>query len=275
MINVAILLSTYNGARFLKVQIDSLLAQSYKNWDLYIRDDGSTDGTPAIIDYYTSNYTNIHFLKDQSKNKGASQSFMWILEEVEANYYMFCDQDDFWLPGKIEITLNAMKDLESYYPELPLLVHTDLIVTDSNLQEISASFWKYARLKQNYLTKFKWLGVCNGVTGCAMMINNKAKKIAIPTPFDAPMHDYWVALRVAQQGKISFIAKPTILYRQHAKNEVGAQNTNYNYFIQKIKHFSTTIKNQLKQHTFLKELGYGNLLTFYWYKLKYTIIRNI
>lgn len=272
--NIAILLSTYNGGLFLEEQINSILNQSFINWDLYIRDDGSTDGTLHIVEKYCEKYSNIHFLKDDG-NKGACKSFLWLLKKTEANYYMFCDQDDIWLPSKIQLSLEKMKDTENNYMNIPILVHTDLKVVDINLKEISPSFWKYAKLKQNYLSQFNYLGACNGVTGCTIMINNEAKIKILPASPKAPMHDYWMALKIAQTGRIVHVDTPTILYRQHDRNELGAKNTDKSYFFTKLKRIGETVKNQWRVYKFLKQIHYGSLFKFYWYKITYTMIRNI
>jgi len=274
MMNVAILLSTYNGEMFLKEQIDSIINQSFKNWDLYIRDDGSTDSTLLIIKKYCKDHHNIHLVED-NKNLGACQSFLWLLNYVDAPYYMFCDQDDIWLQDKIYISLELMKKSESIHPEIPILVHTDLKVVDKDLKEINTSFWNYAKLKQRYLSGFNYLGVCNGITGCSMMINDKTKKVSLPCNLKIPMHDYFLALKVAKFGKIVYLDTSTILYRQHDKNELGAKDTNFVYFLTRLKKLRETINNQLKVYRFLHELNYGSLLKFYWYKISYTIIRNI
>ncbi|MCU7615073.1 glycosyltransferase family 2 protein [Chryseobacterium sp. GMJ5] len=274
MINVAILLSTYNGDQFLKQQINSILEQSYTNWDLYIRDDSSSDNTVKIIEEYSIRYHNIHFIKD-SYRKGACKSFLYLLENINSDYYMFCDQDDIWLPEKIQMSVKKIQQAEAANSNIPILVHTDLKVVDQELTEIYPSFWKYSKLKQQFLSKFNYLGVCNGVTGCTVIINNKAKEVSLPLKKEVPMHDYWIALKVAQMGKIIYINTPTILYRQHSKNEVGAKKTNNAYFILQLKKIKKTINNQLQMYQFLKEIEYGSLLKFYWYKITYTIIRNI
>jgi len=271
---IAILLSTYNGERYLEEQIESILKQDHPNIKLYIRDDGSTDSTISIIEQYTSHYSNIYFFKENN-NLGAAMSFMSLLKRVHSDYYMFCDQDDIWLPDKIKLSLQLMEKSEFNYPDIPILVHTDLKVVDTFMKEISPSFWKYAKLKQPYLSQFNYLGACNGVTGCTIMINNKAKEAALPVSIKSPMHDYWLALKVAQAGKIMYLPIPTILYRQHDKNELGAKNTNGIYFFTKFKKIGKTLKNQRQMYKFLKQMKYGSLLKFYWYKISYTIIRNI
>lgn len=101
--NIAILLSTYNGEKFIKKQIDSLIAQTFSNWKLYIRDDGSTDKTISIIEEICESDNRIFLYKET--NIGVKASFLSLLSRVEADYYFFCDQDDFWYDNKIEKTL--------------------------------------------------------------------------------------------------------------------------------------------------------------------------
>src|ERR1700744_365701 len=102
--SISILLSAYNGERFLKDQIESILAQTNKNWILYIRDDGSKDGTIGIVNFYAERYPHqIIKIEDNAGNLKSAGSFMHMLNNVSSEYYMFCDQDDVWLPFKIEI----------------------------------------------------------------------------------------------------------------------------------------------------------------------------
>ena len=90
---LAILLSTYNGERFLREQLDSLFNQRYSDFTLYVRDDGSTDTTVDIIHEYQTKHENVILLHDPWQHRGASGSFMWMLQQIEADFYMFCDQD--------------------------------------------------------------------------------------------------------------------------------------------------------------------------------------
>ena len=109
---VAILLATYNGEKFLVEQLDSLMSQSFKDFNVYVHDDGSTDSTCQILDQFCSRYDNIFLLDDPQNNRGAKGSFEWLLENVESNYYMFCDQDDFWLKDKVTNTLTKLREIE-------------------------------------------------------------------------------------------------------------------------------------------------------------------
>lgn len=274
MIDIAILLSTHNSEIFLTEQIESIINQSYKNWTLYIRDDGSVDSTINLIEEYCKRNKNIIYFKDD-KRLNAKKSFMWILSHVNSKYYMFCDQDDVWLPKKIELTLEKMINVEIQYPQKPILIHTDLMVVDSKLNIISNSFWTSSKLKPDILKNFNYIGVCNCATGCTVMINDLAKTISIPMPESAPMHDWWIASLVAKYGIIDYITQPTILYRQHQGNVVGAKDVSSSYFIDKLKNIITTIKGHIKLLPFHKQIKYGSFFKFYFYKIVYTIRRNL
>lgn len=237
---IDILLSTYNGGLYLKEQLDSLLSQTYKNWSLIIRDDGSSDNTVEILKEHCKKYPErITFIED-NMHLGACQSFARLLEHSTANYIMFCDQDDVWLPDKIDITLKAMQEIESEHGDIPVLVHTDLKVVDHKKNLIAESFWKYQHIAPD-LTGLNNLLIMNVATGCTMMINKRLKELSIPIPQDAIIHDWWIALVAASFGRIEYIDTPTILYRQHGKNDIGAMRYSADYFISRLGQFDKSV----------------------------------
>lgn len=271
---VAILLTTYNSSKYLKIQLDSIIAQTESDWHLYVRDDGSTDDTLNIIKGYVAKHRNITFLRDEHSNMGAMAGFMHLLASVEAKYYMFCDHDDFWLKNKIEISITEMMKLDKLHPDTPIVVHTDLHVVDDNLAIKHNSFWKYSKINPNLLTNKEYMQVFNCVTGCTMLFNQEAKAVSFPYPKNAPMHDWWVALRTIQTGIIKHIDTPTILYRQHENNEVGARDINKRYFWNKLLQITETLKGHKKQIAFLKSIKGHSALKYYYYKVAYTFLRN-
>jgi hypothetical protein len=107
------------------------------------------------------------------------------------------------------------------------------------------------------------------------MINRKVKEIVLPIHPNAPMHDYWIALKVARVGKIVYLNSSEVLYRQHFKNEIGAKIVEYSYFFSKLKNLKETINVQLSIYPLLKDIGYGSIVKYYWFKMKYFVIRNI
>lgn len=237
---IAILLATYNGAKYIREQLDSLFQQSCGDFHLYIRDDGSKDDTLKIVEEYRQKYSNrVTVLEDSQKHKGAAKSFMTLLQEVDSDYYMFCDQDDIWLPTKVEKTFARMQEIEgaaqnagtaNAVGNAPVLVATDLKVVDENLQPLKNSF--NADLKIDVFRKHPEL-ICvrHVVTGCTMMFNRAAKEASLPMSPRATMHDEWVALSVHFKGGIiSILDEATILYRQHTSNTLGAEQASKGFF---------------------------------------------
>lgn len=269
---VAILLSTYNGEKYLSEQIDSILNQSYSNWVLYIHDDGSVDKTSNIIESYCKISQNIHFVQDPT-HRGPSGSFLWLLNQVAADYYMFCDQDDVWMPNKIEISIEKISEIEKENgAEIPIIIHTDMIVVDDRLNTLDTSFWHLLKIDPKY-NSFKELAVCNNVNGCTIIMNNTAKKISIDGYEHALMHDTWVALRVSYcQGIISYIRKPTVLYRQHLSNVVGAQKIEG--LFEKILNIRKIIKKNRQVFEMLNHAGHISFFSYIAYKIKMNVIRR-
>ena len=223
---IDILLATYNGARFLHAQIDSILGQTCQDWRLLIRDDGSTDATPEIIDRYAGQYPGrIEVIHDGRANLGVVGNFSTLMERSDADYIMFCDQDDVWLPEKIAESYKAMRALERRHgSDTPLLVHTDLTVVDEDLNPIHRSFWRYQRLDPERGRSLASMLIQNVVTGCATMANRRLKDMALPLPREIRMHDWWLALVAAAFGQYGYVPRPLVLYRQHGANTLGAKD---------------------------------------------------
>lgn len=255
---VDILLATYQGGLYLQAQLDSIMQQTYPHFHIMIRDDGSTDQTLSIIESFRQTYPDRISVIPCTQRLGVKENFSEIMSQATAPYIMFCDQDDIWLPHKIELNLRKMKELENQEgTETPLLIHTDLQVVKSDLTLIAPSFWHYSRLNPS-LTSLNRLLVRNIVTGCAMMMNQKLLKLAYPIPSQSIMHDWWIALVATIFGKIEYIEDTTILYRQHGKNDVGAKKFNWwQFFKNKIylKQNFNTFKRCEQAHQMLERYG--------------------
>lgn len=234
---IAILMATYQGERFIGEQINSLLSQTCGNWELYIHDDDSRDRTPEILSEYQSRYPDkIHVLVGAPAG-GAKENFMFLLGQVNAPYIMFCDQDDVWLPDKIDLTYQAMRQSEvNTGRSTPTLVFSDLTVVDQNLHVIAERMSKYQQLDPGR-TAFKDLMIQNVITGCTCMINRALQEKALNCANSGAMimHDWWCALVAAYFGEIRFVDKPLILYRQHGDNSVGAKKiTDFKYILKRL-----------------------------------------
>ena len=228
-------MACYNGEKYIGDQIESILRQSETGWKLRIQDDCSTDSTYDIADRYAAKYPDkIKAVKHTENSGGAAANFFSMLPYADVDYLMFSDDDDVWLPDKIEKSFIAMRNMEEKgWGDKPLLVHTDLKVVNTDLQVISDSMFQRQKLDSRRCG-LNHLLAQNIVTGCTMMVNrpliNLANKVQVPE--HAIMHDWWFALIAAAFGKIGFVEQPEVLYRQHGKNEIGAKDAkslSYNF----------------------------------------------
>lgn len=263
---IAVLLATYNGARFIREQLESLFRQTLQQFHLYIRDDGSADDTLKIVEEFVSKYPNrITVVEDAKAHRGAAGSFMYLLQQVNSSYYMFCDQDDVWLESKIEDTFNHIL---GFNQQIPVVVATDLRVVDENLKTLKESF--NADLKIDVFRKHpQMLCVRHVVTGCTMMFNQLAKCASLPMSPRAMMHDEWVTLcAYFKNGVVSVLDKATVDYRQHAANVLGAAETAKDFGKR-----ATTILGWRHFLNMAKMLRFDfgvSFARFLWYKLLYS-----
>ena len=267
--SISILLATYNSEKYINDQLDSLFNQTLNDFLLYIVDDGSSDRTISIIKDYCKRYKNIIFLDRKGKGYGAMDNFMWLLDKVDSDYYMFCDHDDYWLPNKIELSMQNMKMMEEENKNKPIVICSDLVVVDKHLNVIDQSFWHFSKLNPNVLSKKKYLQTCNFVTGCTMLLNKKAKDVSFPLGDKALMHDYWVALKtVANKGIIKYINTPLILYRQHESNVLGAVKFGgYDYFFNKKRSFRSSYKSNKRLYEMVNQATGVSLFSFLIHRL--------
>lgn len=222
----AVVLSAFNGAAHIGAQVESIRAQSASNWRLYVRDDGSRDDTLARVAAVAARDQRIDLLPSDGRNLGPAGAFGVLLEHAlrRGERYVFpCDQDDVWLPGKCELMMHAMLEREAELgTSTPLLVHTDMRVVAEDLTSIHESFMELLRIDAAEESQALRLLSGNSVSGCASLLNAALLHCALPMPRVA-MHDWWLAQCAAAFGEVHFIDTPTVFYRQHARNVVGAR----------------------------------------------------
>lgn len=221
---IDILLATHDGERYVADQVASILAQDHPGWTLTVRDDGSTDGTLRVVQELADTHPERMTVTARPSASGSARlNFLEMLVASRARYVMFADQDDVWHPDKITRTLARMAELEARHGAgTPLLVHTDLTVTDADLHVTAASMM-HAQQLDGAESRLARVLVQNTVTGCTVMVNRPLADLVSP-PFDAvAMHDWWLAILASAFGAIGFVDSPTVLYRQHGGNAVGAR----------------------------------------------------
>ena len=228
MVEVYVILSTFNGERFLKEQLESILSQQSVLIRLLIRDDGSSDGTPAVLRSYVQNHT--HIKVDYGKNIGVIGSFFALLDKVppDAQFIAIADQDDIWLPDKLIRAVNQVS-----VSEKPAMYCSCYKAIDEN----GAFLWQSQPPVKE--TSFKNAIVQNVATGCTIVINKSllsALKISQVDISNLVMHDWWIYLCAASFGQVMYDPEPSILYRQHHGNVVGAKS-GVAFWIGRIKRF--------------------------------------
>jgi len=220
-------LATFNGADFLKEQIDSLIAQTETQWTLLIHDDGSSDDTVRIINDYSQNDERIQVLVHAGDSSpSALVNFSTLLANVfeqGAEYVFFCDQDDVWDADKLTVMLEHLRHLEGTETH-PCLIHHDLEVVNESLETIAGSFIRLMQLQPSDEHKPQRLISRNEVTGCAMACNRALLEIALPISGQAVMHDWWLALCAGYFGRLAFVPDKLLKYRQHGENAIGAKS---------------------------------------------------
>ena len=215
---ILILLSTYNGERYLHQQLVSVLEQNEVDVTILIRDDGSSDRTISEILKLQENNSHIHLHK--GGNCGSACSFMELVYEVAQNYsdydnYAFCDQDDIWFPDKLHAAIEKLKEMDRRKPCLYLGSYQ---MVDSNLNKIPTS---RITPSLDIVSAF----VSNPATGCTMVFNkNLLEAVASKRPDYIVMHDYWMYLVcLAIGGEVCYDQTPYMLYRQHDHNVIGGK----------------------------------------------------
>lgn len=217
MQTINVLLSAYNGDRFLHEQIESILQQIHPDIELFVRDDGSSDTTLSILKKY-QDAGKLSFVA--GKNVGVKRSFDLLLREVsDANYYAFCDQDDVWMNHKLQ---RAIDRISEHPQSEPVLYFTTTRLVDSELQPLHQVFPPIHRK-----ASFGNALVQNVVTGCTAVFNHAARKLLMsknPDWNNILMHDWWLYLVISAHGQVIFDSQPSVHYRQHGHNQVGTQN---------------------------------------------------
>ncbi len=224
-------MATYNGEKYIQEQVDSILIQLGPEDELIISDDSSTDNTISILTQY--NDQRIYILQNKLR-KGIVGNFENALNNAQGEYIFLSDQDDVWLPNKIEICMNELHNYDC-------ILH-DAIVVDDKLNEINPSFFKIRNTKLGY-----WNNLYkNGFVGCCMAFNKKLLDKTLPLPTSIAMHDMWIGLIASRKYDIKLINLPLIKFRRHDTNASCTSKNSTLSIIEKIKYRIKMLKTILK-----------------------------
>lgn len=272
---VEILLSSYNGSRWIDEQIESIVNQTYTEWRLIVRDDGSKDDTLKKLYEWREKLGKKKIRIIEGENIGVIKSFETLLKKAHSEYCMLCDQDDVWKRTKVEMTMNEMQRIEKVKPKKPAMVFTSIDLVDENLKPLGTTFFEQNKFDFPFAMSFSNICVCNCVAGCTMMLNWRARRMVVPFSENAPMHDWWIAALVARKGILGVVKMPTMFYRQHGNNVCGAKATANGYYGNLAKSPATIIKKYAEVRKFLWDVGFrGGFLMWLFCKIRHVIHRK-
>jgi glycosyltransferase involved in cell wall biosynthesis len=245
---IAVLMATYNGALYLNEQIDSILNQTLPPTTIIVSDDGSDDGTLAILEKYAA-AEKITFIKNDTR-RGVVGNFIHCLHQLPAGYYFaLSDQDDIWHPNKLEESFHALQKIEKQ--DQPCMVYSDLCLIDAQKNIINRSF-RNELGHHKYKHCLETLLFGNFVLGCTTLCNYSLKDYIIGMPIHPSFnHDAWMALVSYTFGQTYSIDKALVDYRQHSSNvTIRAHNkkTLLNRYINHLKQLFT--KNDFLEDRF-------------------------
>ena len=224
MSKIAVLLATYNGERFIREQLDSLLDQTLQDFTCYVHDDGSTDATVDIAQGYAARHPDKVVLMEYPATGSAKSNFVSMLVRTTESYIMFCDQDDVWNREKIAKSIQRMEQEEAIRGNIPLVVYSDLVIVDQSLKVMAPSYMEYKKRKPDSVG-IQTILISDIVSGCTMLMNRVAvdKALECIDVTRIPMHDLWIAAVTFIYGNLLYIDEPLILYRQHSSNVMGVR----------------------------------------------------
>ncbi len=239
---ISIAMTTYNGEKYLRYQLDSIYNQTFRDFEVIVCDDCSTDSTVSILDEYKKSFGLSYFINNN--RLGFVKNFEKVIGMCTGEYIALCDQDDIWLPEKLQVLLNNIADHS--------LCCSDAIIIDSNENIISDSVYSHSGIKFYKEEQFNYLIYANYVIGCTMLFKRDLLNYIIPFPINTTYHDWWIAIVASLKDEIIFLNKPLIKYRSHGDNQSPtAMSARYNTIVRKIN--EVLVNNQSGYYNMLIE----------------------
>ena len=212
--NVSVAMATYNGEKYIRQQVDSILSQLDSEDELVISDDHSSDGTLSIIEQYMKEDPRVKlFMNEES---GVISNFDNALKHTRNDIIFLSDQDDIWKPEKV-------KTVKAYYEKNPKvqMIMSDITVVDNDLNTTIDSFYEFRGSRSGVIKNI----IKNSYIGCAMSFRRELKEQILPIPRNVPMHDMWIGLVADLNKSALLIPEKLIYYRRHDANVTSVENT--------------------------------------------------
>lgn len=222
MATIGIFMATYQGAEYLDAQLESIASQTYQDWHLYVRDDGSTDDTPVLLEAFRARFpSKVSIDSEYVGQLGASGNFAHLMHGTKEPYLAFADQDDIWYPDKLARAMEAMKVAEAAFgTSTPVMVHADRRLINADGQERTSSYWSSRGLDPARFYPETHFTFCLAA-GATMLINRTLCDLALPIPAAARMYDCWIELVAHMFGKVVALEAIALDHRRHDSNASG------------------------------------------------------
>lgn len=212
---IDILMATYNGEKYIEEQINSIISQTYTDWNLLIRDDKSSDRTVKKLEELEKKDSRIKIIRDRKGNLGIVKNFEELLNNSKEDYVMFSDQDDIWNEDKLDIYINKINEVKKKdISDFIFLMHSNAVLNNGK------SFIQKKFLKNNFNNLF----FNYFVQGATVLITKEFKEFILPFPKEAYIHDRYFHLVSDFFFDRIFLDERTMFYRQHDNNQIGAKN---------------------------------------------------
>ncbi len=246
--SILVLMSVYNGEKYLREQLDSILQQDYSDVAILARDDASGDTSTGILKQYATERDEVKWYSGE--NCGAWKSFMDLVKAapLEYDYYAFADQDDVWLPNKIRVAVERLQEMgQKYGKDIPLQYGSNITPVNEKLEKIDTGIDL-----NNYNASFG-SAMVQGITSGLTCVFNKAALLRMQQAANVEfmiMHDWWLYLVVSCFGKVYYDNNSHVLYRQHGKNVCGARTSRLERIKYRITHFwerSHSVPRQMQE----------------------------
>lgn len=225
MATIGICMATYQGAAFLNEQLESIADQTFQDWHLHVRDDGSKDGTLACLEAFQKRFpTQVTIVRQDSRRLGVNGNFAHLMQNTCEPYLAFADQDDIWYPDKLTLAFDAMKEVEAAFgTSTPVMVHADRRLINADGEERTSSYWASRGLNPQSFFPETYFTFCLAA-GATMLINRTLRGMALPIPETARMYDCWIELVAQTFGRVVALETIALDYRRHGGNVSGASS---------------------------------------------------